>query len=107
MAHPVDTSEKIVGILTTYYTTKLVYDRYCLASRVKISRRLRDHFQGLHRSCFIIIRGAPEKLSGRIIRPDSWFSDCPVFGRILLAIRPDSRILKLAFFEYLFLLTSF
>ena len=45
----------------------------------------------------LYVRGAPDKLSGRIIRPDSWFSDYPVSGRIFLVIRPDSRILKVAF----------
>ena len=50
----------------------------------------------------VLSRGAPDKLSGRIIRPDSWFSDYPVSGRIFLAIRPDSRILKVEFFGYFF-----
>ena len=42
-------------------------------------------------------RGALDKISGRIIRPDNWFSDYPVSGRIFLVIRPDSRILKVDF----------
>ena len=35
-------------------------------------------------------RGAPDKLSGRIIRPDSRFLYYPVSGRIVCTIRPDS-----------------
>ena len=44
-----------------------------------------------------MIRSAPDKLSGRIIRPYSWLSDYRVSGRIFLAIRPDSRTLKSRF----------
>ena len=43
----------------------------------------------------IIIRGAPDKLSGRIIRPDSRFLHYPVSGRIASIIRPDSQIVFL------------
>ena len=49
-------------------------------------------------------RDAPDKLS---IWPDGWFSEYPISGRIFLSIRPHSRILKVAFFGYLFFLTSF
>ena len=38
-------------------------------------------------------RDAPDKLSGRIIRPDSLFFHYPVSGRITCIIRPDSRII--------------
>ena len=40
----------------------------------------------------ILNRGAGDKVSGRIIRSNSWFSDYPVFGRIFLVIRLDGQI---------------
>ena len=61
-----------------------------------------DHSKYFCNKRFVSIRGAPDKLSGRIIRLNSWFSDYLVSGRIFLAIRRDSRILKVAFFDYLF-----
>ena len=52
-----------------------------------------------------ICRDAPDKLSGRIIRPDSRFFHYPVSGRIASTIRPDSRIFFN--FNFMFIIAQF